>query len=66
MRSPQPLSNNYVVVRAPLGGGVGGAHVLTSDKPVGIQVVGYGAYTSYQYPGGLNLTLIAPPPPPIQ
>jgi hypothetical protein len=33
---------------------------------VGIQVVGYGSYTSYQYPGGLNLTLIAPPPPPIK
>jgi hypothetical protein len=40
--------------------------VLVSDKPVGLQVMGYGSYTSYQYPGGLNLGLIAPPPPPIQ
>lgn len=61
-----PLSSNYSIYRAPLGAGVAGAHVLTSDQPVGIQVMGYGAYTSYQYPGGLNLTLIAPPPPPIK
>lgn len=40
-----------------------GAHVLESDVPFGIQVVGYGSYTSYQYPGGLDLKLIAPPPP---
>ena len=26
------------------------------------QGLGYGAYTSYQYPGGLNLGKIAPPP----
>jgi hypothetical protein len=39
-----------------------GAHKLTSDKPVGIQVLGFGLYTSYQYPGGLNLSAIAPPP----
>jgi hypothetical protein len=25
-------------------------------------VLGYGSYTSYQYPGGLNLKRIAPPP----
>ncbi|HEY2409198.1 MAG TPA: IgGFc-binding protein [Polyangiaceae bacterium] len=42
-----------------------GAHVLTASAPVGIQVVGYGRFTSYQYPGGLNLNLIADPPPPI-
>jgi hypothetical protein len=60
------LSSGYSVYRAQLGAGVSGAHVLTSDQPVGIQVVGYGSYTSYQYPGGLNLTLIAPPPPPIK
>ena len=39
-----------------------GAHQLTSDKPVGIQVMGYGQYTSYQYPGGSDLIAIAPPP----
>ena len=41
----------------------GGAHTLTSKLPVAIQVIGYGDNTSYEYPGGLNLTLIAPPPP---
>ena len=64
--SPTPLGSGFSILRAQLSGGVGGAHLLTSDKPVGIQVVGYGSYTSYQYPGGLNLTLIAPPPPPIK
>jgi hypothetical protein len=64
--APTALGSGYSVARAQLSAGVGGAHLLTSDKPVGIQVVGYGAYTSYQYPGGLNLTLIAPPPPPIK
>ena len=40
----------------------GGAHKLTGDKPFGIQVSGYGFYTSYQYPGGLNLGVIADVP----
>jgi hypothetical protein len=52
------------VWRATLGAGDKGAHTLTSSRPVGLQVMGYGAYTSYQYPGGLNLKIIAPPPPP--
>jgi hypothetical protein len=41
-----------------------GAHAVTSTKPIGIQVMGYGGNTSYQYPGGLNLNLISAPPPP--
>ncbi len=48
-----------------LGAGQDGAHVVTSDQPIGIQIMGYGAYTSYQYPGGLSLQQIAPPPPPL-
>jgi len=64
--APTSLGSGYSILRAKLGAGLGGAHLLTSDKSVGIQVVGYGSYTSYQYPGGLNLTLIAPPPPPIK
>jgi hypothetical protein len=55
----------YVVFRIKLGPGQGGAHQLEADKEVGLQVMGYGSYTSYQYPGGSNLTLIAPPPPDI-
>lgn len=59
-----PLAAGLVVWRADLGSGNNGAHTLTSQKPVGLQVMGYGAYTSYGYPGGLDLRLIAPPPPP--
>ena len=40
-----------------------GIHALAADKPVGIQVIGYGDYTTYMYPGGLNLGEIAPIPP---
>lgn len=55
---------DYEVYRTKLGAGpMGvGSHTLTSDKPIGIQVFGYGLYTSYHYPGGLNLSAIAPPP----
>jgi hypothetical protein len=55
--------STYGVAHLKLTAGNGGAHELISNKPAGIQVVGYGAQTSYQYPGGLNLGLIAPPPP---
>ncbi|MCW5836245.1 MAG: IgGFc-binding protein [Labilithrix sp.] len=42
--------------------GVDGAHTLTAKKPVGVQVIGFGDNTSFQYPAGLNLKIIAPPP----
>jgi hypothetical protein len=65
--APQAIgTSGYTVSRVQLGGGQAGAHVLTASKPVGIQVVGYGSYTSYMYPGGLDLARIAPPPQPIQ
>ena len=59
-------SGPYGVWRVQLGAGPkgDGAHTLTSTKPVGLQVVGYGQYTSYQYPGGLNLNQITASPPP--
>ncbi|HEY8042375.1 MAG TPA: IgGFc-binding protein [Polyangiaceae bacterium] len=56
-------SSGYSVYRVKLGPGTGGAHVLSAAQPVGIQVMGYGAYTSYQYPGGLDLQHISQPPP---
>ena len=42
----------------PLGAGPGGdgSHNITGDAPFGITVYGYGQYTSYWYPGGLDLT----------
>jgi len=39
----------------------GGAHELQGDRAFGVVVYGFGAYTSYMYPGGLDLTVIAPP-----
>jgi hypothetical protein len=61
-----PIGGGYGALRVPLIGvnpNGHGAHVIVASAPVGLQVLGYGAYTSYQYPGGLNLTPIAPPPP---
>jgi hypothetical protein len=55
--------SGYSVYRVALGAGQAGAHTLIAAQPVGIQVVGYGAYTSYMYPGGLDLAQIAPPLP---
>ena len=43
--------------------GSDGAHTLTAAKPVGVQVLGFGDNTSFQYPAGLDLELIAAPPP---
>lgn len=62
----QAMSNGYGIARIKLGPGQNGTHVLESSEPVGIQVMGYGLQTSYQYPGGSNLMLIAPPPPQIK
>jgi hypothetical protein len=60
--APVGISSGYGVARIQLGPGNGGAHTLTATKPVGAQVMGYGSYTSYQYPGGLNLGHISPVP----
>ena len=61
-----PVGGGFGVVRIKLAfSSASGAHQLVADMPVGIQVVGYGSYTSYQYPGGLNLKPITAPPPPI-
>jgi len=61
--TPQAISSGYGVARVQLNNNGDGSHVLESDQPVGIQVSGYGAYTSYYYPGGLDLNAIAPLPP---
>lgn len=60
--TPAAVGSEFGVARIALGSGEGGAHVLSATKPVGIQVMGYGSYTSYHYPGGSNLEHIAPPP----
>jgi hypothetical protein len=66
VKPTQVGSTGYGTFRIPLTvGAAKGAHTLVSDQPAGLQVLGYGSYTSYQYPGGLDLLVIAPPPPPI-
>ena len=60
---PTPVNSSWSVTRIELNGGGSGAHILTGSSPFGVQVMGYGAYTSYQYPAGLDLAEIAPPPP---
>lgn len=47
------------VARVQLGAGAGGDHEIIGNESFGITVYGYGRYTSYWYPGGLDLeTLI--------
>jgi len=52
-------SSGYSVAYWPLcannAAGCTGVHSATSTASFGIQVYGYGSYTSYMYPGGLNL-----------
>ena len=65
--TPVPVNADWSVVRVWLtDSGQDGAHVLLGSSPFGVQVIGYGAYTSYQYPAGLDLTPIAPPPSPTK
>ena len=47
------LSRVYPLTAGP---GSDGSHNITGSMPFGITVYGYGQYTSYWYPGGLNLT----------
>ncbi|MBL4636848.1 MAG: IgGFc-binding protein [Kofleriaceae bacterium] len=56
-----PIGNSgFSVARVVLGAGPlnDGSHSATSSDPFGISVYGYGDYTSYWYPGGLNLDAI--------
>jgi hypothetical protein len=52
----------WLAARIKLDAGKDGAHVLDGSAPIGIQVIGYGDNTSYQYPGGLNLSAISTAP----
>ena len=45
----------YSVTRLPLASDQGGNHTISGDQAFGITVYGYGTYTSYWYPGGLDL-----------
>jgi hypothetical protein len=43
------------IARVPLSNAGDGDHTITSAVPIGISVYGYGMFTSYWYPGGLDL-----------
>jgi len=49
-------ASGYSVARVQLSNGVNGNHTISSPTGIGISVYGYGQYTSYWYPGGLNLS----------
>jgi hypothetical protein len=51
----------YAFARATLVGSLDGNHRLAADVPFGVTVYGYGDYTSYWYPGGLDLAPIVVP-----
>ena len=38
-----------------------GVHRMSGSQPFGVLVYGFGSYTSYAVPGGLDLRSIAPP-----
>ncbi len=63
--APQEVGmSGWGIVRAPLDPANGGVHQLntTDARGLGLQVMGFGHATSYEYPGGLNLHLISKPP----
>jgi hypothetical protein len=52
----QPVgSSEWRVVHVRLGDGNEGSHRLSADDAIGLQVYGFGSWTSYWYPGGLDV-----------
>ena len=49
-------TTGYQIMRVPLDNSGTGNHTIEATDRVGITVYGYGTYTSYWYPGGLELT----------
>ncbi|HEX5094896.1 MAG TPA: hypothetical protein VFX21_02730, partial [Acidimicrobiia bacterium] len=49
-------ASGFSAIQVPLDNSGNGNHVVTATARVGISVYGYGQYTSYWYPGGLDLT----------
>jgi hypothetical protein len=51
-------ATGFGVARVKVNNNGDGNHILTGDKAFGVHVYGYGQYTSYWYPGGLDLELL--------
>jgi hypothetical protein len=49
-------STGFGVARVQFANTGNGDHNVSSNSHIGITVYGYGQYTSYWYPGGLNLS----------
>jgi IgGFc binding protein len=54
------IVGNYGIARVDLSSSVNSYHDITGDQPFGIMVYGFARFTSYFYPGGLNLEYINP------
>ncbi len=50
----------YGIARVNLSNSADSAHIIQGSEPFGIMVYGFARYTSYFYPGGLNLDYINP------
>ncbi|HEY8375652.1 MAG TPA: IgGFc-binding protein, partial [Nannocystis sp.] len=50
--------SGYGVARVVLPNNVDGNHEISANAKIGISVYGYGQYTSYWYPGGLDLKIL--------
>ncbi len=51
-------TTDYGLLRVTLDNSGNGNHSISGDQPFGISVYGYGQYTSFWYPGGLDLSPI--------
>jgi hypothetical protein len=51
-------ATGFSFARVPLSNAGNGNHSITSTAKAGITVYGYGQYTSYWYPGGLDLNIL--------
>ena len=51
-------ATGFEVARVPVPHNADGDHTVTAAQPISISVYGYGQYTSYWYPGGLDLNVI--------
>ena len=59
----QPCADvlKHGVARVPLANTGNGTHTTSSPMAFGVTVYGYGSYTSYWHPGGLDLHIIPVP-----
>jgi len=54
------ILGNYGIARVDISNSVNSYHTITGDQPFGIMVYGFARFTSYFYPGGLDLEYINP------